>query len=145
MNQRLNPSRLVLAVAILALTAAGCQGGGPSSATQLMPASTGAAQSVTTGGTFGSDMKQKPQIISSCGKHIKIVLLGIMNCRFHEVKYDGDFTITNHTNGLIGITPTSGDKTTTFTITGLILGSGYFLVQDTNKTKLKVFVKVISV
>lgn len=144
MKQRVNPVRLVLALAVLALSAAGCQGGTPSS-TQYMPTSTGAAPSSVTTGTFSPDKKKKAKIISSCGQHIKIVLLGIMNCRFHESGYSGNFTVTNDANGLIGISPNSGDKGTTFTITGLLLGSGYFLVQDSNGTKLKVFVKVISV
>jgi hypothetical protein len=125
------------------MSAAGCQGGAPSS-TQYMPTSTGAAPSIVSSGAFSPDKKKKAKIISSCGQHIKIVLLGIQDCRFHESGYDGVFNITNDTNGLIGISPTSGGKTTTFTITGLLLGSGYFLVEDSNGTKLKVYVKVIT-
>jgi hypothetical protein len=144
MKQRVNPVRFLLALAVLALSAAGCQGGSPSSA-QYTPTSTGAAPAIRTTGTVSPDKKKKAKIISSCGDHIKIVILGIMECRFHESNYNGKFNITNDTNGLIGISPNSGDKGTTFTITGLVLGSGYFLVEDKNGTKLKVYVKVITV
>jgi hypothetical protein len=139
MNPRVNPVRFVLAIAVLALSAAGCSGGSPSSA-QYTPTSTGAAQA-PAGVTFSPD-KKKAKIISSCGTHIKIVVLGIETCRFHEAGYTGSFNLTDHTNGLIGISPSSGDKKTNFTITALLVGSGYFLVEDGNGVKLKVFVKV---
>jgi hypothetical protein len=141
MKQRVNPVRFLLALAVLALSAAGCQGGSPSSA-QFTPTSTGAAPSILTGGTVSLDKKKKAKIVSSCGDHIKIVVLGIVECKFHESGYNSTFNITNNTNGLIGISPNSGDKDTTFTITALLVGSGYFLVEDKNGTKLKVFVKV---
>jgi hypothetical protein len=89
--------------------------------------------------------KKHIKIVSSCGQHIKIVLLGIVQCRFHEQGYSGSFNITNNTNGLIGITPMTGDKKTVFTVTGLLLGSGNFLVEDGNGVKLKVNVKVITI
>src|ERR1700744_1472137 len=119
MKQRVNPFRLVLAAGVLAIAAAGCQGGAPSNAA-YMPTSTGAAPAISTSGMALPDKKNKPKIVSSCGQHIKIVLLGIVDCRFHEQGYSGSFTITNNTNGLIGITPMTGDKKTTFTITGLL-------------------------
>jgi hypothetical protein len=139
MNQRVNPVRFVFAIAVLALSAAGCSGGTPSS-TQYMPTSTGAAQ--TPAGATVSPDKNKAQIISSCGTHIKIVVLGIQTCRFHESGYTGSFNVTDHTNGLIGISPASGDKKTVFTITALLIGSGYFLVEDGNGRKLRVHVKI---
>jgi hypothetical protein len=141
MKKQVNPVRFILALAVLALSAAGCQGGSPSSA-QYTPTSTGAAPSILTGGTVSLDKKKKAKIVSSCGDHIKIVVLGILECKFHESGYTGTFNITNNTNGLVGISPNSGDKDTTFTITALLVGSGYFLVEDKNGTKLKVFVKV---
>ncbi|HEY3675584.1 MAG TPA: hypothetical protein VGK84_06290 [Candidatus Tumulicola sp.] len=141
MKQRVNPVRFLLALAVLALSAAGCQGGSPSSA-QYTPTMTGAAPSNLTGGTISLDKKKKAKIVSSCGDHVKIVVLGILECKFHESGYTSNFNITNDTNGLVGISPNSGDKGTTFTITALLVGSGYFLVEDKNGTKLKVFVKV---
>jgi hypothetical protein len=141
MKQRVNPVRFLLALAVLALSAAGCQGGSPSSA-QYTPTSTGAAPAMLTGGTLSPDKKKKAKIVSSCGDHIKIVVLGILECKFHESGYTSTFNITNKTNGLVGISPNSGDKDTTFTISALLVGSGYFLVEDKNGTKLKVFVKV---
>ena len=48
----------------------------------------------------------------------------------------------NHTKGLVGITPSKGTKDTTFTVTGLIVGKGYFLVRDSHKNTLKVKVRV---
>ncbi|HEY1680089.1 MAG TPA: hypothetical protein VGF98_00415 [Candidatus Tumulicola sp.] len=139
MNQRVNPVRFVLALAVLALSAAGCSGGSPSSA-QYTPTSTGAAQ--TPAGVTVSPDKNKVQIVSSCGTHIKIVVLGFQTCRFHEPGYTGSFNVTDHTNGLIGISPASGDKKTLFTVSALLVGSGYFLVEDSNGKKLRVHVKV---
>jgi hypothetical protein len=139
MNQRVNPVRFVLALAVLALSAAGCSGGSPSSA-QYTPTSTGAAQ--TPAGAIASPDMNKVPIVSSCGSHIKIVVLGFQTCRFHEPGYTGSFNVTDHTNGLIGISPASGDKKTLFTVSALLVGSGYFLVEDSNGKKLRVHVKV---
>jgi hypothetical protein len=139
MKQHPNPFRLVLALGVLALSAAGCQGGTPSTA-QYMPTSTGAPAALTSG--IAIPDKKKSKIVSSCGQHIKIVLLGILDCRFHEPGYSGSFTITNNTDGLISISPTTGDKKTIFTVTGLLLGSGNFKVEDSHGVKLKIFVKV---
>jgi hypothetical protein len=141
MKQRVNPVRFLLALSVLALSVAGCQGGSPSSA-QYTPTSTGAAPAALTGGTVSLDKKKKAKIVSSCGDHIRVVVLGIVECKFHENGYTGNFNITNETKGLVAISPTTGDKETVFTITALLVGSGHFLVEDTKATKLKVFVHV---
>jgi hypothetical protein len=141
MKQRVNPVRFLLALAVLALSAAGCQGGSPSSA-QYTPTSTGAAPSALTGGTVSLDKKKKAKIVSSCGDHIRVVVLGIVECKFHENGYTGNFKITDETKGLVSISPTTGDKETIFTVTALVVGSGHFFVEDKNSTKLKVSVKV---
>ncbi len=48
----------------------------------------------------------------------------------------------NNTQGLILISPTSGNGHTKFSITGLVVGSGHFTVQDGRKNRLVVAVKV---
>ena len=88
--------------------------------------------------------REKIEIVSSCGKHVRIVLLGILDCKFKEENYgDGKFTLKNDTKGIIVITPTSGTRATTFTIAGAVIGSGSFVVTDAKKKhSLRVRVKV---
>jgi hypothetical protein len=81
-------------------------------------------------------------IKSSCGDSIHIVVAGIVDCKFHERGYDGMFTLHDHTNGLIAISPMKGDRTTKFTITGVLAGRGYFTVTDSHRDKLRVRVRV---
>jgi len=81
-------------------------------------------------------------IKSSCGDKIHIVVAGIVDCKFREHGYGGMFTLRDHTNGLIAISPLKGDRTTKFTITGVLVGRGYFVVTDTHRNKLRVRVRV---
>jgi len=82
-------------------------------------------------------------IKSTCGRKIHIVLAGMVDCKFHEHGYgNGIFTLHDHTNGLITISPSQGDRTTKFTITGVAAGSGYFVVTDNHNNKLRVRVRV---
>ncbi|HEY6326440.1 MAG TPA: hypothetical protein VIW73_08030 [Candidatus Cybelea sp.] len=88
--------------------------------------------------------EERGELFSSCGHHIRIVLAGIVNCRFHEV---GDskkdvFTLKNDTQGLILISPLTGNRYTTFTITALVIGSGHFTVNDGAGDRLTVTVRV---
>lgn len=85
----------------------------------------------------------KRKIISSCGQHVHIVLAGLVNCKFREPGYkDGTFNITNDTQGIVIITPGSGNRATAFTILGAVLGNGYFEVKDAKGRQLRVTVKV---
>ena len=85
---------------------------------------------------------KKASIASTCGTKIHMVIGVFVDCKFKEKGYGGNFTILNHTKGLVGITPSKGTKDTTFTVTGLLVGKGYFLVRDSHKNTLKVKVRV---
>ncbi|MGA8535311.1 MAG: hypothetical protein WB615_14485 [Candidatus Tumulicola sp.] len=80
-------------------------------------------------------------VVSSCGHSIRIHILGILRCQFHEEGYDGNFTIDpSHLSGIATISPESGDKHTQFTVTGIVEGGGYFIV--TGVRSLRVHVQV---
>ena len=142
---RFNLKRIGFAAGAMALslTMVACHGQSPGSSGYIPTNST--ALSVPQGGAglVTPDAKHKVQIVSTCGKHVHIVLLGILDCRFREQGYgDGTFTLTNDTKGIVVITPMSGTRSTKFTILGALLGSGHFVVKDTKGRQLKVTVKV---
>lgn len=82
---------------------------------------------------------QQP-IVSSCGRKIQIHILGIVTCQFHELGYDGQFTIESHLNGIASVSPDHGDKHTQFTVTGLVEGGGYFIVHGARNLRVQVLV-----
>ena len=128
------------AVAVaFSLTLVACHGqmpGGPS----YIPTNSAVSTS-QLGGGIAPDTKRK--IVSSCGQHVHIVLAGIVDCKFREAGYgDGTFTLTNDTKGIVVISPSSGTRSTTFTILGALLGSGHFTVKDAKGRELRVTVKV---
>ncbi|MGA8476021.1 MAG: hypothetical protein WB681_13290 [Candidatus Cybelea sp.] len=83
-------------------------------------------------------------MFSSCGHHIRIILAGIVTCRFHEVgDRDAAFTLKNHTQGLILISPMTGNRRTKFTITGLVVGTGSFTVSAGKAHRITVTVHVV--
>lgn len=84
----------------------------------------------------------KSPIHSTCGTHIHIVVAGFVDCKFREKGYGGNFSVLNHTKGLVSISPNKGTKDTTFTVTGVLAGRGYFLVRDRHKNELTVKVRV---
>ncbi len=129
----------LIAGAALVLGIVGCQGG--ASAPQSF-APYGSAPAVSAPGNAVLPNKDV-DIKSSCGRKIHVVVAGSVDCRFHEHGYgDGLFTIHDHTNGLVTISPTQGDRRTKFTVTGVAVGSGYFVVTDANNHKLRVRVRV---
>lgn len=85
---------------------------------------------------------KKAAIASTCGTKIHVVVAAFIDCKFKEKGYGGNFTILNHTKGLVGISPSKGTKDTTFVVTGLLVGKGYFLVRDSHKNTLKIKVRV---
>ena len=132
-------SRLVSGLAALTVILTACQGS-PSGSTVPSGMSGIAAPQA---GILPADRGDRGEIVDSCGNRIHIILAGIIKCRFHEQGYGlGTFQIHNHTNGLISISPTSGNKNTHFIITGLLIGSGYFTVTDTHGHVRPVTVKV---
>jgi hypothetical protein len=138
-----NLQRIGLAAGAIAfsLTMAACHGQMPGSSGYIPPSSSTSSTTEIGSGVAAPDTKHR--IISSCGKHVNIVLLGIVDCRFREPGYgDGTFTLPNHTNGIVVISPSSGTRSTKFTILGAVLGSGYFTVKGAKGRKLRVTVKV---
>lgn len=134
MKQSLCGGRLALALGLVLLTAVACQGRS-SSTSGYVPVGTNVAT---------PEMMQA-KIISSCGTKIRIVLLGSVECRFHENNHPlRVFTLVNHTSGLVSISPSSGTKLTTFTVTAILLGSGYFTVKDTDGNQLNVKLEIVT-
>jgi hypothetical protein len=127
----------------LSLAMVACHGQSPGNASYIPSNSTTLSVPQAGAGLAAPDAKHKVQIVSSCGKLVHIVLLGIVNCRFREKGYgDGTLTITNDTNGIVVISPMSGTQATKFTILGALVGSGHFTVKDSKGRQLKVRVKV---
>ena len=131
---------LLLGLLALSFGAAACHGASPSG-TPFVPQSSAGSQSLPL--DISPDHGPRGVIVSSCGTHIRIKVAGILNCRFREYGYrDGAFRLDNDTHGLVLISPDSGNKHTTFTITGLVVGSGFFTVSDSMHHHLKVHVRV---
>jgi hypothetical protein len=122
--------RMMIGPAMLTMGLAACGGSSPTS-----PAFVPVNSSL-----LAPDAKKV--ITSTCGDRIHIVLLGIVDCKFKEKNYGGNFKITIASKGLVSIDPMEGTKDTKFTVTGLLVGKGYFLVKDHQKNTLKVRVKV---
>jgi hypothetical protein len=125
--------RIIIGPAMLSLGLAACGGGSPTSPAYV-PANDSSILAPNA----------KVAISSTCGDRVHIVLLGVVNCKFKEKNYGGNFKITVATKGLVSIDPLKGTKDTKFTVTGLILGKGYFLIRDDRKNTLKVRVRVTS-
>lgn len=134
--------RLVTGLAVLSLILAACHGGSSGTAPYLPSSGISSQQSLDRG--IVPNGEERGELFSSCGHHIRIVLAGIVNCRFHEVggSLKDVFTLKNYTQGLILISPSSGTRYTTFTITGLVIGSGHFTVHDGRGDRLAVTVRV---
>jgi hypothetical protein len=138
-NQQVIRSVMALAVLTISLSLAGCHGGAPSGSTGYLPANV----SSTTGSIVNPDKKKPIAIESSCGKHVRIVLLGFVDCKFKERGYgNGVFKLYNHEKGLISVSPDKGTRSTTFTVSGLLVGKGSFLVRDTRGHHLVVHTRV---
>ena len=122
--------RLVTGMTVLSLILGACHGGSSGTAPYLPSAAP-------------ANHEQAGALYSSCGTHIRIVLAGIVNCSFREggVRHDV-FTLKNHTQGLVLISPLTGNERTQFTITGLVIGSGHFTVHDGKGDRLFVSVRV---
>lgn len=129
--------RLMAGVLALILGAVACHGA-PTGGTGYVPVSNSAAapQAILPDGKASGDIR------STCGKRLHIVLLAIVDCRFKENGYNGQFNIVNKTNGIVTISPMSGDSSTVFTILGAVIGSGSFVIKDQKGHHLKLKVRV---
>lgn len=117
---------IITATATLSLALAACQSQSPPSAyVPTRGANVPAGRALSPGVPDGSGA-----IKSTCGDRIHIVLAGFVDCKFKEQHYGGTFRVYNRTRGLVSVTPSEGTKTTTFTVTGLLLGRGAFLIKD---------------
>lgn len=137
-----NPKSLTIiaGIAALSLSVIGCNGQVPGN-TGYVPTSTNAASLIDSG--VGADHhKKKIDIESNCGSVLRIVIAGLVNCKFHEKGYNGSFTVANDTKGIVLVTPSSGPRTTPFTIVGLVLGTGKLVWSDSNGKKFNMRVRV---
>jgi hypothetical protein len=117
--------------AFLSLLLTACSGQS-SNATYVPPATT----------TSSAVALKGDAIKSTCGKRIHIVIAGIIDCKFSEQGYGGNFKVYNKTKGIILITPNHGTKDTVFTVIGLAIGRGSFLVKDHQGNELIIKVRV---
>ena len=137
--------KLLLAMAIGVALLAGCSGGGTPSVAPGVPA-TNAQQASPIFQSAETDVlnpDHNPPVESSCGNHVRIVVLGVVDCRFTQMgNHGGTVTIdTSHLMGLATVSPTSGTTKTDFLVTGVLSGQGYFIVA-TQTRKLRVVVSV---
>jgi hypothetical protein len=139
MGSNLQVTRWALAFATLSMSVVGCHGA-PSGSSTFVPSD--ASRALVNPGSSVNPAKVPIEIKSTCGDRIHIVVAGIIDCKFKERDYGGNFKVTVATKGLVSISPTKGTEDTTFTVTGLVLGKGYFLVRDDKANVLKVRVHV---
>jgi hypothetical protein len=123
--------RALLGVAAFSLGLAACHGGS-SGTSSYVPASSDVAAPQGSGVALDNvvpDRKTSQPIFSSCGDHVRIIVLGTVGCKFRERGYgNGELRIHNDTNGIVLVSPSSGKSGTTFTITGAVKGGGHFMV-----------------
>jgi hypothetical protein len=147
-----NSIRLNLALAALSIGIVACQGTPANNSAYVpnsaqMQASHSGLAPISQAGTSAfietdaANLKVGP-VVSSCGEKVNITLAGLVNCSFHEKGYAGRFRVTSHMNGIATISPKNGTATTKFTVTGLLTGSGDFVVDGGKGDHLVVHVKV---
>jgi hypothetical protein len=140
MNFKCRSFNWAVLAAFISLSVTACSRSSPSSSAYVPPGASNVSQGVGAG---AASPNRVGRISSTCGRHIHILVAGLVDCRFHERGYgDGKFTIHDHTKGLIVITPLEGTRNTKFTITGVLVGRGFFVVRDTRGNYLVVRVRV---
>lgn len=137
--------KLLLATALGVALLAGCNGSGSPSAVPGVPAA-GAQSASPAFQPVAPDTvipDHFPPLHSSCGNHVRIVILGFVDCRFTQPgNHGGTVNIdTSHLMGLATVSPTSGTTKTDFIVTGVLSGQGYFIVE-TQTRKMRVVVSV---
>jgi hypothetical protein len=130
--------------AALALSIVACHGQSAGTPSYLPTGSSGIATQQQLDRGIAPAGEERGEMFSSCGHHVRIILAGIVTCRFHEVgDRDAAFTLKNNTQGLILISPMTGNRGTKFTITGLLLGTGSFTVSAGKGHHITVTVHVL--
>ncbi|HEY1883802.1 MAG TPA: hypothetical protein VGG51_12255 [Candidatus Cybelea sp.] len=130
---------MALSVITFSLSLTGCHGSAPAGGTGYLPADVSSA----AGSIVNPDKNRGIQIESSCGKRVHIVLLGSVSCKFKERGYaKGVFKLYNREKGLVSVSPDKGTEKTTFTVSGLLVGRGSFLVRDNRGHHLAVHTRV---
>jgi hypothetical protein len=138
---RFNSKSIVLAGSLAALTLSlvACHGQSPGGAAYV-PASTSALPVSQVGPL---DRDKKVDIESTCGHRLHIVIAAVVDCKFHEKGYGaGLFTVSNDVNGIVTVSPQSGDRRTVFTILGALVGTGHLTWKDSKGNEFKITVKV---
>jgi hypothetical protein len=142
---RFNSKSIIIAgsIAALSLGMVACHGQSPGDSAYV-PTSTAALPASGLGSAIQPAGKKRDiDIHSSCSHRLHIVLLGIVDCRFLERKYqNGIFSVTDEEKGIVSVYPSQGTHSTVFTITGLVLGSGHLVWKDTKGNQYKIGVKV---
>jgi hypothetical protein len=137
-------SRLVIGSAALALILTACHGASSGTPSYLPTGSSGISTQQQLDRGIAPAGEEHGEMFSSCGHHVRIILAGIVTCRFHEVgDRDANFTVKNNTQGLILISPMTGNRSTKFTIVGLVLGTGSFTVSAGKGHRITVTVHVV--
>jgi hypothetical protein len=130
--------------AALALSIVACHGQSAGTPSYLPAGSSGISTQQQLDRGIAPAGEERGEMFSSCGHHVRIILLGIVTCRFHEVgDRDAAFTLKNNTQGLILISPMTGNRGTKFTITGLLVGTGSFTVSAGKGHHITVTVRVL--
>jgi hypothetical protein len=95
-NRRL--SRLVTGSAALVLILTACHGASSGTPSYLPTGSSGISTQQQLDRGIAPAGEERGEMFSSCGHHVRIILAGIVTCRFHEVgDRDAAFTLKNHT------------------------------------------------
>ncbi|MBV8067767.1 MAG: hypothetical protein JO113_07300 [Candidatus Eremiobacteraeota bacterium] len=122
--------------AVLSLGLVACHGA-PSGPSSYLPTSSAVTTPQNNEGqapdsaVIVPDKRDRHEIVSSCGTHVHIILLGVVGCNFHERGYGNrTFAIKNNTSGIVVISPMKGNRATTFEILGAVVGSGNFVVYS---------------
>jgi hypothetical protein len=140
-------SSLLRSVAVVAMFAVvGCAGGPNGGAMNSVPSTGSVPASAPISRAQSEASLASPDgstaIQSSCGRHIRVVLLSTVMCRFTEVGYTGEIDVANDASGIVTVDPATGTTKTRFNVTAVLLGSGYLYVTDALGHHLKVYVRV---
>jgi hypothetical protein len=133
-----NPIHLSLALTVFSIGIVACQGTPANNSAYVPMSQPGTSAFIEAG---AAKTKVGP-VVSSCGEKINITLAGLVNCKFREAGYAGQFHVTSNMSGIAVVTPHTGTAKTNFTVTGALAGKGNFVVEGAAGKRLNVGVKV---